>query len=42
MRLGLLLVAAAVAWQPLSEWAAGQAWPALVAAALGVLLLTWH
>ncbi|MDR9438584.1 MAG: ubiquinone biosynthesis regulatory protein kinase UbiB [Halomonas sp.] len=42
LRLGLLLLAAALAWQPLSEWAAGQPWPALAAAALGVLLLAWH
>ncbi|WP_280552824.1 ubiquinone biosynthesis regulatory protein kinase UbiB [Halomonas sp. 25-S5] len=42
LRLGLLLVAAALVWQPLSEWAAGQPWPALAAAAIGVLLLAWH
>ncbi|WFM70832.1 ubiquinone biosynthesis regulatory protein kinase UbiB [Halomonas sp. CKK8] len=42
LRLGLLLLAGALAWQPLSEWAAGQPWPALAAAAFGVLLLAWH
>ncbi|MDZ7854441.1 MAG: ubiquinone biosynthesis regulatory protein kinase UbiB [Halomonas sp.] len=42
LRLGLLLLAAALAWQPLTEWAADQTWPVLAAAALGVLLLAWH
>ncbi|MFC3284381.1 ubiquinone biosynthesis regulatory protein kinase UbiB [Litchfieldella rifensis] len=42
MRLGLLLLALALAWQPLLGWAAGQPWPVLLAAALGVVLLTWH
>ncbi|WP_183330827.1 ubiquinone biosynthesis regulatory protein kinase UbiB [Halomonas campaniensis] len=42
LRLGLLLVALAVAWQPLAGWAGGQPWPVLVAAALGLLLLAWH
>ncbi len=42
LRLGLLLVALALAWQPLSQWAADQPWPALAAAALGLLLLAWH
>ncbi|SEL34790.1 ubiquinone biosynthesis regulatory protein kinase UbiB [Halomonas daqiaonensis] len=42
LRLGLLLLVAALAWQPVTEWAAGQPWPALAAAALGALLLAWH
>ncbi|SFT83196.1 ubiquinone biosynthesis regulatory protein kinase UbiB [Halomonas saccharevitans] len=42
LRLGLLLIVAALAWQPLYEWAAGQPWPALAAAGLGVLLLAWN
>jgi len=42
LRLGLLLVALAVAWQPLAGWAGGQPWPVLVTAALGLLLLAWH
>ncbi|MGM0982900.1 MAG: ubiquinone biosynthesis regulatory protein kinase UbiB [Pseudomonadota bacterium] len=42
LRLGLLLLVAALAWQPLTEWAAGQSWPVLAAAGLGILLLAWH
>ncbi|MGM0537353.1 MAG: ubiquinone biosynthesis regulatory protein kinase UbiB [Pseudomonadota bacterium] len=42
LRMGLLLVVAALAWQPLSDWAADQPWPALAAAVLGVLLLAWQ
>ncbi|WP_373191364.1 ubiquinone biosynthesis regulatory protein kinase UbiB [Halomonas sp.] len=42
LRLGLLLLAVALAWQPLGEWAAGQPWPTLAAVALGVLLLAWQ
>ncbi|HSH56575.1 MAG TPA: ubiquinone biosynthesis regulatory protein kinase UbiB [Halomonas sp.] len=42
LRLGLLLIAVAVAWQPLTEWAGEQPWPALVAAAIGLALLAWH
>ena len=42
LRLGLLLVALALAWQPLIQWAAGQPWPALAAAVLGLALLAWH
>ncbi|TDB02710.1 ubiquinone biosynthesis regulatory protein kinase UbiB [Halomonas marinisediminis] len=42
LRLGLLLVALAMAWQPLVEWADGQPWPALVATAIGLLLLAWY
>ncbi|MFY0989404.1 ubiquinone biosynthesis regulatory protein kinase UbiB [Halomonas sp. C05BenzN] len=42
LRLGALLLALALAWQPLTEWAAGQPWPVLAAAAIGVLLLAWH
>ncbi|UYG08211.1 ubiquinone biosynthesis regulatory protein kinase UbiB [Halomonas sp. M4R1S46] len=42
LRLGLLLVAVALAWQPLVEWAGGQPWPVLGAAVLGGLLLAWN
>lgn len=42
LRLGLLLVALAMAWQPLVEWADGQPWPALVATVIGLLLLAWY
>ncbi|MGQ0334347.1 ubiquinone biosynthesis regulatory protein kinase UbiB [Halomonas elongata] len=42
LRLGVLLVAAALAWQPLAEWAGGQPWPVLGAALLGALLLVWN
>ncbi|MDN3521382.1 ubiquinone biosynthesis regulatory protein kinase UbiB [Halomonas ramblicola] len=42
LRLGLILVALALAWQPLSQWTADQPWPALAAATLGLLLLAWH
>ncbi|WP_043529345.1 ubiquinone biosynthesis regulatory protein kinase UbiB [Litchfieldella xinjiangensis] len=42
IRVGLLLLALALAWQPLMTWASGQPWPVLAAAALGVLLLAWH
>ncbi|WP_017429605.1 ubiquinone biosynthesis regulatory protein kinase UbiB [Vreelandella jeotgali] len=41
LRLGLILVGIALAWQPLSSWASGQDWPALAAAAIGLLLLAW-
>ncbi len=42
LRLGLLLLALALAWQPLAQWAAGQPWPALAAAIIGLALLAWH
>lgn len=42
LRLGLLLLALALAWQPLLGWMAAQPWPVLVAAALGLLLLALH
>lgn len=42
LRLGLLLLAAALAWQPLMQWAGQQPWPVLLAAAIGVILLAWH
>ncbi|NYS59896.1 ubiquinone biosynthesis regulatory protein kinase UbiB [Vreelandella salicampi] len=42
LRLGLILLAIALAWQPLSQWAATQEWPVLVAAVIGLLLLAWH
>ncbi|WP_148253304.1 ubiquinone biosynthesis regulatory protein kinase UbiB [Aidingimonas lacisalsi] len=42
IRIGLLLVAVALAWDPLLGWVAGQPWPILTAAGLGILLLAWH
>lgn len=42
LRLGLILLALALAWQPLSGWIALQEWPILVAAAIGLLLLVWQ
>ncbi len=42
LRLGLLLAALALAWQPLGQWAQGQPWPVLAAAAIGLVLVAWH
>ncbi|WP_172117385.1 ubiquinone biosynthesis regulatory protein kinase UbiB [Halomonas hibernica] len=42
LRIGLLLVAITLAWQPLVSWAATQDWPILGAAAIGLLLLLWQ
>lgn len=42
LRIGLILVAIALAWQPLSGWAAGQEWPVLAAAGVGLVLLLWQ
>ncbi|MCW4149709.1 ubiquinone biosynthesis regulatory protein kinase UbiB [Halomonas sp. 18H] len=42
LRLGVLLMAGALAWQPLFEWASDQPWPILAAAGLGALLLIWN
>lgn len=42
LRIGLILVTIALAWQPLSGWAAGQEWPVLAAAGVGLLLLLWQ
>lgn len=42
LRIGLALVAIALAWQPLSSWAATQDWPILAAAGAGLILLLWH
>ncbi|MGQ7246689.1 ubiquinone biosynthesis regulatory protein kinase UbiB [Halomonas sp. V046] len=41
-RLGLALVAVALAWQPLSTWLGDQPWPVLAAAAIGTLLMIWN
>lgn len=41
LRLGLIILGIALAWQPLSGWAATQDWPVLVAGAIGLLLLAW-
>lgn len=42
LRIGLILLAVALAWQPLSGWIALQDWPVLAAAAIGLLLLVWQ
>lgn len=42
LRIGLILLAVALAWQPLSGWIALQEWPILAAAAIGLLLLVWQ
>ncbi|AJY49544.1 MULTISPECIES: ubiquinone biosynthesis regulatory protein kinase UbiB [Halomonadaceae] len=42
LRLGLTLLALALAWQPLSGWIELQEWPILAAAAIGLLLLVWQ
>ncbi|MDQ7730813.1 ubiquinone biosynthesis regulatory protein kinase UbiB [Halomonas sp. SpR8] len=42
LRLGLILLAIALAWQPLSGWIELQEWPILAAAAIGLLLLVWQ
>ncbi|MDN3559538.1 ubiquinone biosynthesis regulatory protein kinase UbiB [Vreelandella neptunia] len=42
LRLGFILLALALAWQPLSGWIALQEWPILAAAAIGLLLLVWQ
>lgn len=42
LRIGLILLAVALAWQPLSGWIELQEWPVLAAAAIGLLLLIWQ
>ncbi|CAM3853262.1 ubiquinone biosynthesis regulatory protein kinase UbiB [Vreelandella rituensis] len=42
LRLGLILMALALAWQPLSSWVSIQDWPVLAAAAIGLALVVWH
>ncbi|MFG6665920.1 ubiquinone biosynthesis regulatory protein kinase UbiB [Halomonas sp. HNIBRBA4712] len=42
LRIGIALLAIALAWQPLSEWAQTQSWQVLAAAAAGLLLLLWQ
>jgi len=42
LRLGALVLALALAWQPLWQWAEQQPWPVLVGVALGVVLLAWR
>ena len=42
LRIGLILLAIALAWQPLSSWASAQEWPVLAAAGVGLLLLLWQ
>ncbi|MGY4878501.1 ubiquinone biosynthesis regulatory protein kinase UbiB [Vreelandella aquamarina] len=42
LKIGLILIAIAIAWQPLSQWVSVQEWPVLVAAAIGLSLLVWQ
>ncbi|KXS39666.1 MAG: ubiquinone biosynthesis protein [Halomonadaceae bacterium T82-2] len=42
LRVGALVLALALAWQPLQAWALEQPWPVLTAAALGAVLLAWR
>lgn len=42
LRIGLLLLAGALAWHTLGPWIAAQQWPVLVAGAIGLLLLVWQ
>jgi ubiquinone biosynthesis protein len=42
LRLGVLLLALALAWQPLLQWAGEQPWPVLGAAVIGLALLAWQ
>lgn len=41
-RLGLVVIALALAWQPLVQWVDGQPWTILGAVALGAVLLIWN
>lgn len=42
LKLGLILIAVALTWQPLSQWASVQDWPVLAAAVIGLFLVVWH
>ncbi|UYG00494.1 ubiquinone biosynthesis regulatory protein kinase UbiB [Halomonas sp. GD1P12] len=42
LRVGIALVAVALAWEPLGEWALAQPWQVLAAAAAGLILLLWQ
>ena len=42
LKIGLILIAIAIAWQPLSQWVSVQEWPVLIAAAIGLSLLVWQ
>lgn len=42
LRLGLVLVAIALAWQPLGDWAVNQDWSVIGAALVGLALIVWH
>ncbi|MFC0268744.1 ubiquinone biosynthesis regulatory protein kinase UbiB [Kushneria aurantia] len=42
IRIGLALVAAALAWQPITQWAQTQHWSVVVAAAVGLVLVVWR
>ncbi|WP_447527776.1 ubiquinone biosynthesis regulatory protein kinase UbiB [Vreelandella sp. TE19] len=42
LRIGVALLAIALTWQPLSEWALAQPWQVLAAAGAGLLLLLWQ
>lgn len=42
IRIGLVLIAGALAWQPISQWAQTQHWSVLVAGGIGLALLIWR
>ena len=42
IRIGLVLMAGALAWQPISQWAFQQHWSILAAAGIGLVLVIWR
>nr|WP_297459744.1 ubiquinone biosynthesis regulatory protein kinase UbiB [uncultured Halomonas sp.] len=42
LRFGVLLLAVALAWEPIWQWAQFQPWPVLAAAVIGIALLAWR
>ncbi|ARS51912.1 ubiquinone biosynthesis regulatory protein kinase UbiB [Kushneria konosiri] len=42
IRIGLVLIAGALAWQPISQWAFQQHWSILAAAGIGLVLVIWR
>ncbi|ART63794.1 ubiquinone biosynthesis regulatory protein kinase UbiB [Kushneria marisflavi] len=42
IRIGLVLIAGALAWQPISQWAFQQHWSILAAAGIGLALVIWR
>ncbi len=42
IRIGLVLIAGALAWQPISHWALQQHWSILAAAGIGLVLIIWR